>query len=101
MNTAELDISQLQRWRHQLHRFPETGFNEARTADFVAQVLQVLGLEVHRGIGGTGLVASLTVGDGPGVIALRADMDALAMSENAPGRLHASQKPRLHACLRA
>jgi len=39
MDTAEPDISQLQRWRHRLHRFPETGFNEARTADFVAQVL--------------------------------------------------------------
>jgi len=99
MDTAEPDISQLQRWRHQLHRFPETGFNEARTADFVAQVLEVLGLEVHRGIGGTGLVASLTVGDGRGVIALRADMDALAMSEDAPGRLHASQNPGcMHAC---
>jgi len=99
MNRAEPDLSQLQRWRHQLHRFPETGFNEARTADFVAQVLEVLGLEVHRGIGGTGLVASLTVGDGPGVIGLRADMDALAMSEDAPGRLHASQNPGcMHAC---
>lgn len=99
MDTTELDTGQLQRWRHQLHRFPETGFNEARTADFVAQVLAVLGLEVHRGIGGTGLVASLTVGDGPGVIGLRADMDALAMSEDAPGRLHASQNPGcMHAC---
>ncbi|TDP72628.1 M20 aminoacylase family protein [Roseateles toxinivorans] len=99
MNSAEPDISQLQRWRHELHRFPETGFNEARTADFVTQVLELLGLEVHRGIGGTGLVASLTVGDGPGVIGLRADMDALAMSEDAPGRLHASQNPGcMHAC---
>lgn len=90
---------QLVRWRHHLHRHPETGFNEHRTADYVAQVLGLMGLEVHRGIGGTGLVASLTVGDGPGVIGLRADMDALALTEQAEGRAHASQHPGcMHAC---
>ena len=87
------------RWRHDFHRFPETGFAEHRTADRVAQLLQLLGLEVHRGIGGTGVVASLTVGSGPGVIGLRADMDALAMTEAAPGRAHASTHPGcMHAC---
>ncbi|MCA6215575.1 amidohydrolase [Ideonella sp. B7] len=87
------------RWRHHLHRFPETGFEERQTADYVAQVLGVLGLEVHRGLGGTGLVANLRVGQGRGVIGLRADMDALALGEQAPGRAHASQHPgRMHAC---
>jgi len=90
---------QLVRWRHHLHRFPETGFNEARTSDHVASVLTLLGLEVHRGIGGTGVVANLQVGHGPGVIGLRADMDALALAEDAPGRAHASQNPGcMHAC---
>ncbi len=87
------------RWRHEFHRFPETGFDEHRTADRVAQQLQLLGLEVHRGIGGTGVVASLTVGRGRGVIGLRADMDALALTEAAPGRAHASvHAGRMHAC---
>ncbi len=87
------------RWRHEFHRFPETGFQERRTADRVAQVLEMLGLEVQRGIGGTGVVASLTVGSGRGVIGLRADMDALAMAEAAPGRAHASENPGcMHAC---
>lgn len=87
------------RWRHDFHRFPETGFNERRTADRVGQVLQMLGLEVHRGIGGTGVLANLRVGTGSGVIGLRADMDALAMAETAPGRGHASQNPGcMHAC---
>lgn len=87
------------RWRHDFHRFPETGFEERRTSDRVAQVLGMLGLEVHRGIGGTGLVASLTVGSGQGVIGLRADMDALAMTETAPQRPHASSRPGcMHAC---
>ena len=97
---ADTDFEpQLQRWRHHLHRHPELGFNEARTSDYVAKVLDLLGLEVHRGIGGTGIVANLKVGDGAGAIGLRADMDALAISENAPGRAHASQTPGCkHAC---
>ncbi|HEX5389376.1 MAG TPA: M20 aminoacylase family protein [Burkholderiaceae bacterium] len=86
-------------WRHQLHRFPETGFNEHRTAGFVAAALELMGLTVHRHIGGTGLVASLTVGDGPEVVGLRADMDALAMTEVAEGRAHISQHAgTMHGC---
>ncbi|CAG2153680.1 M20 aminoacylase family protein [Cupriavidus numazuensis] len=89
----------LQTWRHALHRHPETGFEELRTSDFVAELLSGMGMEVHRGIGGTGLVASLRVGDGKGVIGLRADMDALAIHENAPERDHASQtEGKMHAC---
>lgn len=90
---------QLLRWRHHLHRHPEQGFNEHATADYVARVLAALGLEVHRGIGGTGVVANLTVGRRGDAIALRADMDALAINEAAPGRAHASQTPGcMHAC---
>ena len=86
-------------WRHELHRFPETGFNEHRTAGFVAAALELMGLTVHRHIGGTGLVASLTVGDGPEVVGLRADMDALAMTEVAEGRAHISQHAgTMHGC---
>ena len=60
-----------------------------------------MGLEVHQGIGGTGLVASLTVGDGKGVIGLRADMDALAMTETgARARTHLS-RATLAACTAA
>ena len=91
--------SNLVRWRHQLHRIPETGFDEKRTSEYVANVLEALGLEVHRGIGGTGLVASMSVGAGKGVIGLRADMDALAMTETAEDRAHVSQNPgRMHSC---
>ena len=87
------------RWRHDFHRFPETGFREQRTAERVAQVLRMLGLDVHSGIGGTGVVASLKAGSGAGVIGLRADMDALAMTETAENRTHASTHPGcMHAC---
>lgn len=92
-------VAQMVGWRHHLHAFPETGFAEHRTADYLAQALALMGLQVHRGLGGTGLVASLTVGDGPGVIGLRADMDALAMAEVAPGRPYASTHPGcMHGC---
>lgn len=91
--------TQLVCWRRHLHQFPETGFNEHKTSDYVAKALELLGLEVHRGIGGTGLVASLTVGDGMGVIGLRADMDALAMTETAEGRAHISKNAGcMHGC---
>lgn len=91
--------TQMVRWRHQLHQFPETGFDEHRTSGFVAKALELMGLEVHRNIGGTGLVASLQVGSGRGVIGLRADMDALAMSETAEDRVHISQNAGcMHGC---
>jgi len=90
---------QLTTWRHSFHRHPETGFEEFTTAAEVARILRSLGLEVHEGIGGTGLVASLTVGDGPGCIGLRADMDALNIHEQAEQRAHASCTPgKMHAC---
>src|SRR5688572_18951652 len=90
MQTTANDVQQWVRWRHHLHSFPETGFNEVRTSGYVASVLAAMGLEVHRGIGGTGIVANLRAGDGPGVIGLRADMDALGITEDAPGRPYAS-----------
>ncbi|MEM5388761.1 M20 aminoacylase family protein [Paraburkholderia phymatum] len=90
---------QLKNWRHQIHQHPETGFEEKRTSDYVANVLTTLGLEVYRNIGGTGLVANLKVGNGSGAIGLRADMDALNITENVPGRPHASCIPgKMHAC---
>ena len=100
MSATEFE-AQLQSWRHHLHRHPETGLNERRTADHVARVLELLGIEVQRGIGGTGVVGTLTVGSGSGrgAIGLRADMDALALTEAAEGRAHASLNPGcMHAC---
>ncbi|MFW6854020.1 M20 aminoacylase family protein [Burkholderia gladioli] len=86
-------------WRRQFHQYPETGFEEVRTSDTVARILGALGLEVHRGIGGTGLVANLRAGRGERAIAIRAEMDALDIVEQAPGRAHAScLRGKMHAC---
>ncbi len=90
---------QLIRWRHHLHQTPELGFDEHHTSNYIASALNALGWTVHRGIGGTGLVANLQVGQGTGVIGLRAEMDALAINEAAPGRAYASTTVgRMHAC---
>ena len=90
---------QLTQWRHRFHRVPETGFEEHETSAFAAEVLEGFGLEVTRGIGGTGFVASLSCGDGRGVIGLRAEMDALNIHEHAPERSHASMRSgKSHAC---
>lgn len=99
MSTALPFERQLTQWRRQLHRHPETGFEEVHTSDFVAQVLADLGMEVERGIGGTGLVASLKLGSGSGMIGLRAEMDALNIAEDAADRPYVSQiAGKSHAC---
>lgn len=91
--------NQLKSWRRYLHQHPETGFEEVNTSGYVANILNTLGLDVHRGIGGTGLVANLTVGEGKRAIGLRADMDALNIAEQAPDREHASRNAgKMHAC---
>ena len=84
--------------RQDIHAHPELGFNEHRTSDIVAKQLEALGIEVHRGVGGTGVVGVLREGNGPGSIGLRADMDALPILE-ANDLPYKSTKPGvMHAC---
>ena len=84
--------------RHDLHAHPELGMAEHRTAELVARKLEEWGIEVHRGIGGTGVVGVLRSGNGPGAIGLRADMDALPITE-ATGLPYASGTAGImHAC---
>lgn len=67
--------------RRDIHAHPEPGFEEHRTAARIAAELRVLGLEVHEGIGGTGVVGVLKAGNGARSLGLRADMDALEIHE--------------------
>jgi amidohydrolase len=85
------------RWRHDLHRIPETDFAEVATAAYVADVLVELGLEVHTGIGGTGVIGVLRRGDGPR-IGLRAELDALNITEAADVPYISTHPGRMHAC---
>ncbi|MGV1872742.1 M20 aminoacylase family protein [Agrobacterium rosae] len=83
--------------RHDLHAHPEIGFEEERTSDVVATHLQDMGVEVHRGIGKTGVVGLLKNGEGP-TIALRSDMDALPMQELTDLPYRSRHDNRFHGC---
>ena len=63
--------------RQDIHAHPELGFEEDRTSDIVAEKLTGWGIDIHRGLGKTGVVGTLRVGNDPRSIGLRADMDAL------------------------
>lgn len=96
------DMTELQTemvaWRRALHQRPEFGFEEHETAAFVASKLREFGLTVAEGVGGTGVVGTLSRGRSGRVIALRADMDALPITEQG-GAAWASRTPGvMHAC---
>ncbi|WP_054687587.1 M20 aminoacylase family protein [Pantoea stewartii] len=84
--------------RRDLHRNPELGFQEQRTSDIVARFLHDLGIEVHRGIGKTGVVGILKKGTNSRIIGLRADMDALPMQDKGEVAWSSLQQNRSHAC---
>jgi hippurate hydrolase len=86
--------------RRDIHAHPELAFQESRTADIVASALESYGVEVHRGLAGTGVVGVIKgkLGNGSRMIGLRADMDALPMPEMNEFP-HRSRHPgKMHAC---
>jgi amidohydrolase len=86
-------------WRHELHAHPEFGFEVTRTAAFVADKLHALGMdEVVEGVGGAGVVATLTRGQSNRAIALRADMDALRITEQGARSYGSTNPGHMHAC---
>jgi amidohydrolase len=84
--------------RRDFHANPEMGFEEHRTSEIVARQLEALGIEVHRGIGKTGVVGVLREGNGPVSIGLRADMDALPISEANDVPYKSTRPGVMHAC---
>ena len=95
------DLAPIVAIRRDIHAHPELCFEEVRTADVIARTLEGWGIEVHRGLGRTGVVGTIR-GSAPGgsnrAIGLRADMDALPMTEHNTFA-HASRIPgRMHAC---
>lgn len=85
--------------RHDLHANPETGFEENRTGGIIAGFLASCGIEVHRGIGKTGVVGVLEGRTGGGRrIGLRADMDALPMQEEAESPYRSVVPGKFHGC---
>ena len=87
----------LSTWRRDIHAHPELAYQEERTANLVAERLASWGIPVSRGLAKTGVVGTLTRGDGPRV-GLRADMDALAMEEANTFEHRSRHAGRMHAC---
>jgi len=85
-------------WRRDIHAHPELGFQEQRTAELVAGKLDAFGIEVHRGVGKTGVVGVLRVGNSHRSIGLRADMDALPILEANQFDHRSRHDGRMHAC---
>ena len=89
---------ELTAWRRDIHAHPELGFEENRTADLVAEKLSSFGIDVHRGLGKTGVVGTLRVGNHPTAIGLRADMDALPIHEANTFDHRSVNAGKMHAC---
>src|SRR3954464_10735751 len=106
MSRAAMDIlerigtfhADLTEWRRDIHAHPELGFQEQRTSDLVADKLAGFGIEVHRGLGKTGVVGRLRVGNSPRTIGLRADMDCLPILEANSFDHRSRHEGRMHAC---
>jgi len=90
---------QMQQWRRDIHQHPETAYEEFRTSDKVAEILTSMDIEVDRGLGGTGVVGMLrgNAGEGP-MIGLRADMDALHLTELNQFEHRSCIDGKMHGC---
>jgi len=84
--------------RRDIHKHPEMAYEENRTADIVARKLESWGLDVHRGLGKTGVVGTLKRGDSNRAIGLRADMDALYIQERNEFDHRSVHDGKMHAC---
>ena len=89
---------QMAAWRREIHAHPELAFEEHRTAAFIADQLREMGLDVHGGIGGTGVVASLRAGSSSRSIGIRAEMDALPIKEETQRPYASRNEGVMHAC---
>ena len=90
--------SEIEQIRRDLHAHPELRFEEARTSDIVAAKLAEWGLEVTRGLGGTGVVGTLRNGTSKRAVGLRADMDALPIHEGNEFAHRSTHAGKMHAC---
>ena len=92
------DAAEITRIRRDIHAHPELCFQEERTADVIAKALTDWGLEVHRGLGKTGVVGIARNGNSKRAVGLRADIDALPMTEKNTFEHASKHAGRMHAC---
>jgi amidohydrolase len=96
--SIEADTPILQRVRRDIHAFPELGYQETHTSDLIVRLLTDWGIPVHRGLGKTGVVGVVKNGGGTRAVGLRADMDALPITEQNAFAHSSTQNGRMHAC---
>ena len=92
------DAAAIAALRRDIHAHPELCFQEVRTSDLIAQALTDWGIEVHRGLGRTGVVGVIRSGTSARAIGLRADIDALPMTERNTFAHASVHVGRMHAC---
>ncbi len=97
MELTENIIHSMKVWRQHLHAHPELAFEEVSTASMVASVLRGHGIKVQEQVGRTGVVGTLERGDGP-CIGLRADLDALPMTEKNAFAHTSVHEGKMHGC---
>ncbi|MDX1687797.1 MAG: amidohydrolase [Candidatus Promineifilaceae bacterium] len=98
LKRAQAIADEMSRLRREIHRHPELGFQEFRTAGLVAETLQEIGgIDVQTEVGRTGVVGRLGTGEGP-TIAIRADMDALPIQEKNDVAYASQNDGVMHAC---
>jgi amidohydrolase len=88
----------LESLRRDLHAHPELGFEEQRTSDLIANTLEGWGIAVHRGLGRTGVVGVVRQGTSSRAVGLRADIDALPVTERNTFAHASVHRGRMHAC---
>jgi hippurate hydrolase len=98
LDEIECNHEEMVSWRQDLHAHPELGFAETRTSTFIQERLRSFGVDALHNFNGTGVVAVIHGQDGDDAIGLRADIDALPITEQS-GAPHASTNPGvMHAC---
>ncbi|MBT9455821.1 MAG: amidohydrolase [Burkholderiaceae bacterium] len=92
------DAASIQALRRDIHAHPELCFQEERTADVIAKALTDWGIPVHRGLGKTGVVGIVKNGTSNRAVGLRADIDALPMTEHNTFEHASKHAGKMHAC---
>ena len=90
--------NEMKEWMNHMHQYPELALQETETAKFIAEKVRSFGFDVAEGIGKTGIVASMKVGDGNKSIGLRADFDALPIKEENNLEYKSKVEGKSHLC---
>jgi hippurate hydrolase len=94
-------VPEMNEWRHYIHENPEIAYEEHNTSDFIAAKLTEFNIEVHRGLGGTGIVGVIHGKDNAASkksLGIRADIDALPMTEKTNLSYSSKNDGKMHAC---